>query len=729
MILPLLLHSSTKIYYYFNNYSFFGEIRVCELLKLVRLVVVEVVVVVVVVVVVAVVMGCGGSKYEDDQQQQVLLKLCRERKQLLKSAAEHRFALAAAHAAYFGELTVVGEKLWRFVEEELVLLSSSSSSSISSLSSPVITIPSDDFKSEKVSMKNQKVEFDNLDQKKNKKKKMKNNLGKNGGNLEDDEDNSHNSHLHWSSSGENEEDDDDEHEHVHDHRKNHRGKAAKAAEQKSRGGESPKPGISYIPDHDLRPPYYSFDPSNSYGGYPNYPTQSPYYSNDYVDSGFNSYSNYPEYSSNYYNGSNNININSNSNEIGSSYGFGSNTTYTGYYMKKSNTKIPTVIYEEPKYVNNPIYAFSDSQGYSSNYQNVVNHRQEEEQEQKKVLPPTPPSPKVSAWDYFNPFESFEGGGVGGVGVGGGLYGGVQPPGMGMYGYGNGSESNSSSPDSREVREREGIPDLEEETETEVSFPMSNTKKVAPQKGGKSVKFQDHVHEIPASNKGKKINNVRYTGSSSGSSSATNFDEGSSRRTPFVEQEPELEVVDEEREVEDSSSLSPETEASIVTLSSSGEEHGHDHDHEHDHNHDHDHQNVYVKKKGVSFEVEEGGGSSHGMQSSMPSSLTTLSADGTRDLREVVREIKEEFEAATDYGKEVSTLLEVGRAPYRSRSTLLKVILAKMCSTSLPLSDSPSGLSTGYPEGDLDSRSLASTLDKLYVWEKKLYKEIKGIVLI
>ncbi|KAL9229913.1 hypothetical protein vseg_005328 [Gypsophila vaccaria] len=650
-------------------------------------------------------MGCGGSKYEEEEE---LVKLCRERKQLLKSAGEHRFALAAAHAAYFRQLTVVGDKLWRFVEEELVLLSSSSSSSISSLSSPVITIPSHDFSSSSSSKKNTSTNT-NTNNKNNNNNKKKTNSRKIGGNLEEEEEEeeeevveeekSHNSHLHWSSSGENEEEDEDE-----DGR--NRGKKA----EKERKGESPRPGITYIPDHELR------DQWNSYGFANN--NNNNYSSND--DAGVNSYYSYPEYNYEYNT---------------SSYGFGTNnrTSYGSYYMRKSSTRIPTVIYEEPKYVNNPVYAFSDSQGFttSSNYENVGSRREGDGEERRKVVPPTPPSPKVSAWDYFNPFESFEDGGVGGA-----FYGGVQP--MGMYGYGNGNgngngdESNSSTPDSREVREREGIPDLEEETETEVSFPMSGTNKVAPQKGGKSVHFQDHVHEIPVTKKGKKISNVRNTGAASSSGGGSSFDEGGSRRMPFVEQELELELeaVDEEREVEDSSSLSPETDASVVTLSTSGEEHehehehGHGHGHGHEHEHGHNHEDVYVKKKGVSFEVEGGAASSHDVQSSMPSSLTTLSADGTRDLREVVREIKDEFEAATDYGKEVSTLLEVGREPYRSRSTFLRVMLAKVCSTSLPLSDSPSGLPAGYPEGDLDSRSLASTLDKLYVWEKKLYKEIK-----
>ena len=113
------------------------------------------------------------------------------------------------------------------------------------------------------------------------------------------------------------------------------------------------------------------------------------------------------------------------------------------------------------------------------------------------------------------------------------------------------------------------------------------------------------------------------------------------------QEPEPEPV----EVMDVKSSSPET---ITSISTSPEE-------------------VPVKKKGVNFEVD----SNHlDIESSKASSLTTLSAHGTRDLKEVVREIKDEFDAAADYGKEVSVLLEVDREPYKSRSTLFKGMIVR-----------------------------------------------------
>ncbi|KAL9241327.1 hypothetical protein vseg_015450 [Gypsophila vaccaria] len=597
-------------------------------------------------------MGCKESKFEDNYRQQQLVKLCKERLRLLKAAADHRFGLAAAHAAYFGQLAAVGDTLWRFVEEELVVVSSSSSPSPSSLSSSSVsslefTVFSDEVKSSEK----------NKDEKKKK-------------------------------------------------------KTTTTTDEKSISKvnhDDVYQGISYVPD----------DHFASYG-YPNYyPWQFPYYSssnnnnnddhsNNRSNLGFG-YSDYPAYNGGAYYPSFNGGGNNN-NGGGGGGNDGSRTTgYTGYYMRKSSSKAPTFVYDEPKDVNNPIYMFNDAQSYGN--RNVVVDGKSQEQRQRVGAPTPPPLPTVSAWDYFNPFDS---GGYGGAGE--------------MYGYGDGSGdgygSSSSSQDSREVREREGIPDLEEETETEFSFPSSmNSKRVAPPvRGSQGVPLRDHGHDVPSNNKGnnkskkkkKHTNGVHNT--SSISNSAVNFDQkGASRRAPFVE--PELESVDEEREVEDRW-FSAETKGSVVTLSTSREE-------EEEHELRHEQERVHVKKKAVSFEVEGEGDFSHELgQSSEPSSLTTLSAHGTRDLREVVREIKDEFEAATYYGTKVSSLLEVGREPYRSRSTFVKVMSAKVCPTSLTSSHAPSDPAAGYLDEELESTSLASTLDKLYVWEKKLYKAVK-----
>ncbi|CAO2834506.1 unnamed protein product [Amaranthus hypochondriacus] len=631
-------------------------------------------------------MGCGTSKPQDLP----LVNFCKERRDLIKSASDHRFALAAAHIAYFRQLKDVGDSLCRFVEEELILsaaTSSSSPSSPSSLSSPVLTLPSDEPK-----YQSQK-KFDNMmkNKKKNNKKKKKNKNGSSSTSIshnlremdaetvsslscsDDDEMGSHH-HHHSSHSGHLDIDDDDED-----------GDEKKEDTVKN---SSPQPGISYIPDSEFsRYSNYPF-PYESYGHNPynddNNGVIPPHY---YANPAFNS--NYSENGyDNYYNYNNNKNGNN-------AYG---STTYTTYYMKKSATRIPSVIYEEPK--QSPVYSFSDyGQSSYTSYPNFAfsvnsDHRGSNGgQQPQQRRPPTPPSPKVSAWDYFNPFETS---------MGGGGYSGYY--GMNTYGYG----SNTSSPDSREVREREGIPELEEETESEVIkepyYP--DRKKVKeevsfPKSKNKTVQFEDGM------GKNKKGNvSIDRDSSKGGRSRVPQREEP--QPEPVVEAEKEVESIEVVTERSCISS-SPESEGSISTSL----------------------EDISVKKKGVSFDMDgsgNGGGggvSSRDIESSKPSSTTTLSAHGTRDLREVVREIKDEFEAATDYGKEVSVLLEVGKEPYKSRPTFLKVILARFCSTSLSSSYSPSSPSERHQNGEeIDSRSLASTLERLYVWEKKLYKEVK-----
>ncbi|KAG7031675.1 hypothetical protein SDJN02_05716 [Cucurbita argyrosperma subsp. argyrosperma] len=75
--------------------------------------------------VVFVAMGCGGSKVEELQ----LVTLCRERKEFIKAASRHRYALAAAHVTYFESLKDIGEAIRKFVDEEIVISGADSSSS------------------------------------------------------------------------------------------------------------------------------------------------------------------------------------------------------------------------------------------------------------------------------------------------------------------------------------------------------------------------------------------------------------------------------------------------------------------------------------------------------------------------------------------------------------------------------------------------------------------------
>ncbi|KAJ1388136.1 hypothetical protein SESBI_39401 [Sesbania bispinosa] len=153
----------------------------------------------------------------------------------------------------------------------------------------------------------------------------------------------------------------------------------------------------------------------------------------------------------------------------------------------------------------------------------------------------------------------------------------------------------------------------------------------------------------------------------------------------------------------------------------------------------------ARKKGVSFEIDhdEATVTTVDGESSVLSSITTLSPHGTRDIKEVVQEIRDEFETASNYGKEVALLLEVCKPPYRSKVAPFRVIFSRILqvvapsrSAAHPPSKPPIQFSSrtmklaksycGEPGKDskTNPENLSSTLEKLYAWEKKLYKEVK-----
>ncbi|GMH17160.1 hypothetical protein Nepgr_019001 [Nepenthes gracilis] len=566
-------------------------------------------------------MGCGGSKEENLP----LVSLCKERKEFIRAASNHRYALAAAHVTYFRSLKEVGDALFRFVDEELVVASSSSSSPSSV--SPVLTLPSDEGKTR--NRKKKSVKLRSISDKKksppssllshsmSNENSSHNNVGVDVGEEEFDD-----SHLQLSSSNS---EVSSGHVEIDQYKPNWE------------NASPPMPGITYSP------PVMEY--INSYGDY---------------------YSQYNPYDS--YNPSN---------------------SYT-YYMRKSSTRIPTVIYEEPK--PGPIYSYSTYQNYPS-YENrghfgfMMNSIPPDEdgsnrQQREPKPPPTPPSPKVSAWDYFNPFET--------------LSNDIYQEYYSQTRYGD--KSNASSPDSEEVREREGIPDLEEETESE----LIKERYVEDKKVREDV---DRQYKIKKKSENKNVKFAEGKGD--------NFSGGTSKEVPLQHLEPGQSV-----EVSEEKNSNPDRDASV---SNSTEE-------------------VHEKQRGVSFEVD--GASFCDIGSSKFSGLSTLSAHGTRDLREVARQIKDEFDAAADYGNEVSVLLEAGKLQYRPRSTFFRALFYRFLSSdalSMSSSHPPSALSapssSGAAKGDTahfgdyengsTPCSLSSTLEKLYEWEKKLYKEVKA----
>ncbi|XVF64541.1 hypothetical protein PTKIN_Ptkin09bG0177000 [Pterospermum kingtungense] len=303
-------------------------------------------------------------------------------------------------------------------------------------------------------------------------------------------------------------------------------------------------------------------------------------------------------------------------------------------------------------------------------------------------PPAPPSPpKNSPWDFLNVFDSFDNTGY------------PAYYSAATYGYG----SISSSPDSKEVREREGIPDLEDETEPE-------TLRAAHKEKRKIIEEEMNHNSNKISNFGegtsKSVPVEKVNSSADGSTSASKAMPSS--KSESLESSGHINI--------NTSSGSGDT---IVTKSSEEE---------------------YAKNKRVSFEVEEA--SNLDVESSKPSSLTTLSVHGTRDLQEVVKEIKDEFETASSYGKEVAVLLEVGKLPYQQRkgtgfgvifSRILYHVAPNMLSSPPPprssvrITSRTMKIAKEYcqvSEQDEKPRNLSSTLEELYAWEKKLYKEVK-----
>ncbi|XP_061359965.1 protein ROLLING AND ERECT LEAF 2-like [Gastrolobium bilobum] len=552
-------------------------------------------------------MGCGGSKVEDLP----LVTLCRERKEFLKAASEQRYALAAAHIAYFHSLRDIGDALTKFADQDLFFSGSSS---------PVLTLPSDEHKPKKknnTSSSSPSISISHADS------------------LEEG------SHLHLSSGSELSSPSSD---HIHLHH---------SPEPKHKPRHRPRPDPDPEPD---TPPSSSSPP-------PPPPFEYHYYHpQDWNQPpGMNTYA---------------------------------------YYMKSSAPHGKSMVYEEEeRHVAKTGQWTSDSPngyGYGYGYGNGgffgspagdYSYYSQAGPSSSPAPPPPPPAPpsppRVSTWDFLNFFDSYDYG-----------Y-------QGKYGIG----SIASSPDSKEVREREGIPELEDETEHEVvkeEIRHKEKKKFADEKPQKEKVVKGRDFGEGTSN--SKAVPLQQVSSSEGSSKTVRF-HGS-----------------------DGSSLSHEKEikSSPDTVVSESSPEGN------------------ARKKGVSFEVvDEATVTAVDGESSVLSSVTTLSAHGTRDLREVVQEIRDEFETASNCGKEVALLLEVCKPPYRSKVAAFRVIFSRILQMvapsglpSHPPSRPPIQYSSramklakaycGEPGDDFkaNTENLSSTLEKLYAWEKKLYKEVK-----
>ncbi|KAK4284900.1 hypothetical protein QN277_001671 [Acacia crassicarpa] len=119
--------------------------------------------------------------------------------------------------------------------------------------------------------------------------------------------------------------------------------------------------------------------------------------------------------------------------------------------------------------------------------------------------------------------------------------------------------------------------------------------------------------------------------------------------------------------------------------------------------------------------------------------------GTRNAFEVVREIEAQFKRASESGAEIAKMLEAGKLPYNKKygayqgasSKMLHAVAPSLSMVASQPSTSRSAESTSAIDKAgpsnlavdddimLRSRNLSSTLQKLYLWEKKLYNEVKA----
>ncbi|CAO2813663.1 unnamed protein product [Amaranthus hypochondriacus] len=253
---------------------------------------------------------------------------------------------------------------------------------------------------------------------------------------------------------------------------------------------------------------------------------------------------------------------------------------------------------------------------------------------RQVTPPPPPPPTTSSWDFLNLFESIEN---------------HYPP------Y-------TPSRDSWEVREEEGIPDLEDE--------------------------DNYVHEVVKEVDG----NHKLAEDNRAESSISTLGESK------IESKIKSKGVDEEVV-----SVNDEVRARVsVGMESVPVEY-----------------EVHVVDKKVVGEegkkTEQGG---KGGREGRP---------GFRNAFDVVKEIQVQFERAATSGSEIDKVLEVGKLRYQRKNAAYQVS-AKMLNVITPSLPSSSKDECGL---DLDedvrlrSVNLSATLQKLYLWEKKLYEEVKA----
>ncbi|KAL9674027.1 hypothetical protein QQ045_030292 [Rhodiola kirilowii] len=255
----------------------------------------------------------------------------------------------------------------------------------------------------------------------------------------------------------------------------------------------------------------------------------------------------------------------------------------------------------------------------------------------KQPPPPPSPPRGTSWDFLNPFES--------------LY---DVPPYSAY---------PSSRELKEVREEEGIPDLEEVDQDEVVYD-----KKPADLAGEVARGQDKLKVAVEAETGK-------------------VDILSPRRASLVE--------DDRLEYEVQTMEAKEVEREERITASTSE--------------------------------------------------SRIEDPEPRGVSDVVKDIQAQFEKAAETGSELAELLEVGRLPYHKKhgaylaaapskmlhaiTPTLPVVFSHPSKSLIVQSSSLAVMDATHSDVDevtgMKIKSLSSTLQKLYLWEKKLCNEVKA----
>ncbi|XP_047309200.1 nitrate regulatory gene2 protein-like [Impatiens glandulifera] len=304
----------------------------------------------------------------------------------------------------------------------------------------------------------------------------------------------------------------------------------------------------------------------------------------------------------------------------------------------------------------PPQSSSSSFPYSPNYDSRPNNNYQ-----------PPPSPRNSQWDFFwNPFSSFD-----------------------YYGYPNRNGHDRPILDDdvaglRQVREEEGIPDLEEETE----------------------------HEDSDIDKGKPTS-VKFAATEEVTVEDDDDDDDDDEDDDDEDEE------DDDEEEEDEFSSATEDEHDLVGRTKPC--HG---------NHEKMEVSKLQKTQEKAIEIPEDKD-----RHETPGFTVYVNRRPT-SMNEVIKHLENQFIVAVTSASKVSAILEPNRSHslHSNETTVMKMLNpVALIRSSSSRSSSSRFLAYNYKDDESDDQesfssstgSHQSTLDRLYAWEKKLYDEVKA----